>query len=728
LAAKAAIKDVGRVLNIPLERVNYMTKLVPTKLGTTLDDTLEQAPDFRKEYDNDSEVRRWIDIARKLEGTNRNSGTHAAGVVIANGPINEYVPVHRVVRKGDDAGSGEIVITTQWVMGDIEKVGMLKMDFLGLRTLTVLDNCVRLIKQTRNEDVDMYNLPLDDAETYALLQRGDAKGVFQFESQGIRDLLKRLKPDNIRDIIACTALYRPGPLEGGMVDSYVNRKHKREQFIYEHPVMEEVLGETFNIMVYQEQVMRILNRLGGIELSSAYACIKAISKKKQEIIDARKIDFIKGAQAKGISERQATELFDLIVCFGGYGFNKSHSAAYAHMSYQTAYLKTHYTPEFMAALLSSEIDDGNKRDILVEHIFDARTLGVQVLAPDVNTCGPDFTVEKGKILFGLTAIKGLGRQAATEIERARRAKGPFADLYDFCERIDSKLVSKAALEKLVKAGALECFGHRAAVLLALPKAIQQAAAVQSDRKSGQLNFFDLIESSAVDAGAPSAREPLPSVEPWTETEKLKYEKEALDFYFSSHPLAQYDADLRRFALHSVQTANGLDADAEVCLGGMLSQVRMFASKKSGDPYVRCKLEDFTGLAECVMWPSDYARFKTEFDNDRIVLAYGKIDRSREEPIVVLNKIMTIDQARKELTKNMLLCLRLGESEPVMLDTIARVLKRTPGPCTVYFLVTDGAGKRAYFKASDEYRINPATVAIDDLEKMLGRGAVQFSGK
>ncbi len=312
LAARAAIKDVGRVLDVPLERVTQLTDMIPKTLGITLDEALKESSDLRKAYESDAEVRELIEIARRLEGTNRNAGTHAAGVVIANGPLTDYVPLQRVVRKGDDAGSraGEAVVTTQWGMGDLEKVGMLKMDFLGLRTLTLLDNAVKLIQRTRGETIDVYKLPLDDPETYALLQRGDAKGVFQFESDGIRELLKRLRPDNIRDIVAGTALYRPGPLDGGMVDAYVNRKHGREKPTYAHPVLEEILGETYGVMVYQEDVMRILNRLGGIELSSAYACIKAISKKKQEIIDQRRVDFIQGRRSAASARRRRKRYSD----------------------------------------------------------------------------------------------------------------------------------------------------------------------------------------------------------------------------------------------------------------------------------------------------------------------------------------------------------------------------------------------------------------------------------
>src|SRR5579883_365200 len=522
MAARAAIKDVGRALDVPLDRVTQLTNMVPKTLGITLDDALEQSAELRQAYQSDPQVRELIDIARKLEGTNRNAGTHAAGVVIANGPLSDYVPLQRVVRKGEDAGArgNEAVVTTQWVMGDLEKVGLLKMDFLGLGTLTLLDKAVRLIEKTRGEKIDVYKLPLDDPETFQLLQRGDSKGVFQLESDGFRELLKRLRPDSIRDIIALNALYRPGPLGGGMVDAYINCKHGREKPVYPHPVLEEILSETYGVMVFQEQIMRILNRLGGIELSSAYACIKAISKKKQEIIDARRMDFLKGAQERGVSKAVAEDIFAKIVYFGGYGFNKSHSCAYAYVGYQTAYLKTHYAPEFMAALLSSEIDNSSKRDVMVDHIADARKMGVDVLPPDVNASDSEFTVHDGKIIFGLTAIKGVGRNSSEEIVRTRKSGGRFKDIFDFCERIDLKIINRTTIERLIKAGALdELGGHRAQLMNVLPRALQSATDRQADQRLGQRNLFDSFAPDAATTEEP--RESLPDVPPWTETDKLK---------------------------------------------------------------------------------------------------------------------------------------------------------------------------------------------------------------
>jgi DNA polymerase III subunit alpha len=728
MAAKAAIKDVGRVMDISLERVNRLTAMVPAVLNISLDEALAQSTDLKKEYQNDPDIRKLIDMARKLEGTNRNAGTHAAGVVIANGPITDYVPVQRVLRKGYEGGGrgSEPVITTQWVMGDLEKVGMLKMDFLGLRTLTVVDNTFKLIRKTRPGDkIGWDNIPAGDTKTFALLQKGDAKGVFQLESDGIRELLKRMKPDNIRDLIATNALYRPGPLGGGMVDAYVNRKHGREKPTYQHALMEEVLEETYGVMVYQEQVMRVLNKLGGIELASAYACIKAISKKNKDIIDKRKAEFIQGSQDRGVSAKTAQEIFDLIVQFAGYGFNKSHSAAYALLGYQTAYLKAHYTPEFMASLLTSEVEDGNKRDIMVEHIADARKLGVEVLPPDAQTCEPNFTVEDGKILFGLVAIKGLGRGAAEEIMRARKEAGPFKDLFDFCERIDHTKVPKAAIEKLIKAGGFDRLGaHRAQLMEALPRAMAAAGQMQHDRLHGQGSLFD-----APDAAADHAVEGLRDIPEWPPGDKLKYEKEALDFYISSHPLAEHAGAIDRFASQTLDQIKNAGPNQEVFCGGMLTQVRYMDTKKARNGntrYVRCKLEDLNGSVECVMWPDDYLRYKDLIAEDNIVFVVGTVERTRDEPGLILTRILTIEQGQRERTTGLVLLLHLQIHKPEQIDAVAQVLKRARGTLPVFLHMQDPDGKWLKLKASDDFRVNPATLVKADLETILGPGRVEFS--
>ena len=430
MAARAAIRDVGRVLGLPISRVNEVVSKVPDQLGITLKKALAESDELRQFYETDPEVRELLTLAQQIEGLARNVGTHAAAVVIADRPLTDYCPLGRVPGKED--------IITQWSMNDVENgAGLLKMDFLGLRNLTILTKVVDLIEQTTGERVDPYKFPLDDKKTYALLCRGETKGIFQLESGGIRDLLQRMKPDAFSDIIATNALYRPGPLEGGMVDDYIEVKHGRKQASYLHPVMEEILRETNGVMVYQEQVMRILNRLGGIELANAYKCIKAISKKKLAIIAKNREKFLEGAQEHGVAKKDAEELWGMIEKFAGYGFNKSHSTAYALIAYMTAYLKTHYPVEFMAGLLCGDVPNRNfvRKDSTVEHLEDCERMGVEVVPPNVNTSFRDYSVKDGKIYFGLSAVKGCGGAAADAIADGRK-KGPYTSLFDFCKRVD----------------------------------------------------------------------------------------------------------------------------------------------------------------------------------------------------------------------------------------------------------------------------------------------------
>ena len=529
LAARAALRDVGRVMGIPLVRVNQVIQMVPEDLGITIEKALEKSADLKTTYESDAEVREMIDIAQRIEGLARNVGTHAAAVVIADRPLTEYVPLARVAGKTD--------IITQWAMNEVEAAGLLKMDFLGLRNLTILSKAVDLIEQTTGERIDPQNFPLEDEETFALLCRGETKGIFQLESGGIRDLLQKMKPDHFHDIIATNALYRPGPLEGGMVDDYVAVKHGRKEAVYKHEVLKDVLSETHGVMVYQEQVMRILNRLGGIELAGAYTCIKAISKKKEALIAQNYEKFIAGAVEKGMAEKEADEIWNLIIKFAGYGFNKSHSTAYALIAYQTAFLKAHYPVEFMAALLTGDIPGRNfkRKDALVEHWEDCQRMGITVVAPDVNTSDVEFSVADGKIFFGLSAIKACGGGAAEAIVAERKAQGPFRDLFDFCERIDAGSCNRATLETLIRAGAFDSFKARRSQLLAIvDRALQSGAAAAADRRSGQMSLFG-DEPQATTA----ATVDLPEIPEMEEREKLTLEKEVLGFYLTSHPLAEH---------------------------------------------------------------------------------------------------------------------------------------------------------------------------------------------
>ncbi|MBL8825263.1 MAG: DNA polymerase III subunit alpha [Planctomycetia bacterium] len=737
MAARAAIKDVGRVLGVPLDRVNALSNLIPkAPLGISIEESMEKVADLRKEYQQDLHIKEMLDIAMKLEGTNRNVGTHAAGVVIANGPITDFVPVQRVLikgNKGDQVPEKEYQVTTQWTMNDLEKVGMLKMDFLGLRTLTLLDKAVKLIQQHRNKSIDLDALPLDDEPTYKLLQSGHTQGVFQFESEGIRNLLRSLKPDNIRDIIASTALYRPGPLQGGMVDSYVNRKHGREQPVYENDIMKDVLEETHGVMVYQEQVMRILNRLGGIELSSAYACIKAISKKKMDIIDERRAEFIKGAVKRGVKKDVAEKVFEQIVVFGGYGFNKSHSAAYAIVSYQTAYLKAHFPAEFMAAVLTSELGDTDK---IAEHIRNTKEMGLTVLPPDVNQSDADFSVAGEKsIRFGLVAIRGLGRKAAQAIVEERSHRGHFVDLYNLCERVDSRLVPRSAIETLIKAGAMDSMApdaNRAAMMIALPGAVQEASNKQEDKKRGQGSIFDILndDTETTDSKQQANPRQLPSVDPWSAKEKLTYERDSLGFYLSSHPLAQHEAELT-YASHRLVDIDKLAAGAEVMIGGMLTQVRYTNAKRSrtGDTRMaRFHLEDLTGTMECVMFPESFGNHKDDVVNDKVCFVKATVDRSREKPGLIVNKIIALDKGRLYSRNggSLRIILEEGMHDTQLISQLGTMLKRTQGTTPVMIEVQSLVGNRAVFQLGADYRIDLDRLAMDDLKLLVGERSVHIS--
>jgi DNA polymerase-3 subunit alpha len=676
LAARAAIRDVGRTLGMPIFRVDQVVAMVPDQLNITLDDALLQSSDLRQAYDSNGEVRELIDLARKIEGLARNVGTHAAAVVIAERPVDEYVPLQTV--------KGKTEVITQWAMGDVEAAGLLKMDFLGLRNLTILARSVELIEKSRGERIDPYAFPLDDKETFALLCRGETKGIFQLESGGIRDLLQRMKPDNFRDIIATNALYRPGPLEGGMVDQYIEVKHGRKPAEYPHPVTEEILAETHGVMVYQEQVMRILNRLGGIALSNAYTCIKAISKKKLPIIARYREEFIAGAKKLGLDEKKSSELFGMIEKFAGYGFNKSHSTAYALIAYMTAYLKAHYAVEFMAALLSCDIPGRNfkSKDSLVEHIEDCRRMQIDVLPPDVNLSDPDFKVAADKIHFGLSAIKACGGAAADAIAAERATNGPFASLFDFCERVDPQSCNRATIEALIKAGAFDSLGgHRAQLLAVLDRALQSGAAKAADRRSGQKGLFGEEEEAASPANAAAV---LPDVPRWNDKEQLAQEKEVLGYYLSSHPLEEYEQTLRMFCTHSSKTLGGLTHREEVLLGGMLAAIKYSHTKnpKPGAPskYAMWDLEDMDGITRCIMWPDQFAEHGERVAPDAIVALRGKIDRrpGAEEVNVIVEELIPLTDLPERYSSGVVICVRETEHGQRGLEQLREILRGYPG--------------------------------------------------
>ncbi|MEM8947254.1 MAG: DNA polymerase III subunit alpha [Planctomycetota bacterium] len=677
LAARAAIRDVGRTLGLPIFRVDQVVGMVPDQLGISLESAIEQSDELRKTYDADPEIRELLDLAMKIEGLARNVGTHAAAVVIAEKPVDEYVPLQHV--------KGKKEVITQWAMNDVERAGLLKMDFLGLRNLTILARSIELVEESQGKQIDPYKFPLDDQETFALLCRGETKGIFQLESGGIRDLLQRMKPDCFHDIIATAALYRPGPLEGGMVDDYIEVKHGRKAAEYPHPVMEDVLEETHGVMVYQEQVMRILNRLGGIQLSSAYSCIKAISKKKLPMIAKFHEEFLTGAQAQGLDKKKAEELFGMIEKFAGYGFNKSHSTAYALIAYMTAYLKAHYPVEFMAALLSCDIPGRNfkSKDALVEHLEDCQRMEIEVVAPNVNQSYVDFAVDDKKIPFGLSAIKSCGTSAAEAIVAARQKDGPFKSLFDFCERVDPQSCNRSTIETLIKAGAFDSLGgHRAQFMAVLDRALQSGAAAANDRKSGQKGLFAAFDDEEDDR---EAEQDLPNIPPFDEKDQLNMEKEVLGYYLSSHPLAEFESVIRTYCTHNSQSMAKLQHRDEVQLGGMLAAIK-FSHTKNPRPgqvhtkYAMWDLEDLDGIMRCILWPEQFAEYGHLVEPEAILCVIGKVDRrpGAEEVNLIVDKLLPLADMPKQFSRGMIIRVDEAKHGEQGLKQLREIVRGYPG--------------------------------------------------
>ena len=718
LAARAAIRDVGRALGIPLPRVNQVIKMVPEKLGITLDKALAESDELKATYDSDGEVRELLDLARKIEGLARNVGTHAAAVVIADRPLTEYVPLGKVTGKTD--------IITQWSMNDVEAAGLLKMDFLGLRNLTILSKAVEIIEQTRGKKVDPHQFPLDDPETFQLLQRGETKGIFQLESGGIRDLLQKMKPDHFGDIIATNALYRPGPLEGGMVQQYIDVKHGRKKADYQHPVLEAVLTETHGVMVYQEQVMRILNRLGNIPLAAAYTCIKAISKKKEAIIAANYEQFIEGAVANGFDKKKANDLWEMILKFAGYGFNKSHSTAYALIAYQTAYLKTHYPVEFMAALLSGDIPGRNfsRKDSLVEHLEDCRKREIEVVPPDVNHSDTDFSVVEGRVHFGLSAIKGCGGGAAEAVVRARREGGRFLDLFDFCERVESSSCPRSTIETLIKAGAFDSMGARRSQLTAVvERAVQAGAAAAADKRSGQMSLFGGADEPQESAATSAA---LPDIPEWEERERLLMEKEVLGFYLSSHPLSEYEKELATYCTHQTSQLDALREKTEVFVGGMLSALRLAHVKKAKESghtkYAMFDLEDMHGAVRCILWPEDYAKYGELVQHDAILVARASIDRGRggDEVNLVVNELIPLHELGSRYTHGVQIHVDEPHHDVQTLKKLHEITRAYPGDCELQLVLNLSDGQRVALK-SNKLRVDVQHEFRDRVDELLSPG-------
>jgi DNA polymerase-3 subunit alpha len=713
LKARGAIKDVGRTINVPLSRVSEISEMVPDDPKISVEEALAGSEDLRKTVESDPVIKNLIELASRVEGMARSIGTHAAAVVIADKPLTEYVPLMR--------GSGKDDVITQWSMGDVEAAGLLKMDFLGLRNLTILSKAVDIIEKTRGIRVDLLKFPLDDKPTFELLRRGETKGVFQLESGGIRDLLQRMKPDHFRDIIATNALYRPGPLEGGMVDDYIAVKLNQKKANYLHPILQEILEETHGVMVYQEQVMRILNRVGGIELAKAYTCIKAISKKKQSIIEANAEKFLQGAQSLGLAKKDAQEFWEMILKFAGYGFNKSHSTAYALIAYQTAYLKAHFKVEFMAALLTGDIPNRNfkRKDSLVEHLEDCQRMKIIVEQPNVNASRSEFSVTGDSIQFGLSAIKGCSQNAAEAIARERDARGTFKDIFDLCNRIDPLSLGRSSLESLIRAGALDCFHARRSQMMAvIDKALQGGAAAAKDKRSGQMSLFDDFDDTA---SAPAMS--LPDMPEFPDKERLAMEKEVLGYYLSSHPLAAHERLLRSFCTHTASTARTLANRAEVWMGGVISSIKLAHTRnpKPGKPskYANFDLEDLEGIARSIAWPDTYEKFAHCIQPDAIVVIRGRIDKRGEEEInLIVDEVIPIQEADQKFTSGIHILFDEQKHPESMISDIEEILRGYPGDRDVKIAVRLSEGSTVHIQVTRQ-RVAIESELRQRLDDLLG---------
>jgi len=712
MAAKAAIKDVGRAMDVPYAEVDRIAKMVPTTLNIKIETAVKESPAMQQAYDSDTQVRQLIDTAKRLEGLVRNAGVHAAGVVISPRPLQELVPLYRT--KNDE-------IVTAFDMVAIEKMGLLKMDFLGLTTLTILDDAVKLIKQTRNQQIDLSTIPLREQTTYEkVFHTGLTSGVFQFESHGMRDVLRRYKPTTIEDLTALNALYRPGPIQGGMIDDFIDRKHGRKKIEYELPDLQEILQETLGVIVYQEQVMQIANRLAGYSLGEADLLRRAMGKKKAEEMAQQRERFTQGAVQRGFPQKKIEKIFDLMAQFAGYGFNKSHSAAYALLAYHTAYLKTHYPVEFMAALLTSVT--GNTDDV-VKYINECREMGIAVEPPDINVSDANFTPHGAAIRFGLAAVKNVGHNAIESIVAARKELGRFKSIYEFCEKVDLRLLNKRVLESLIKSGAMDSLGRRAQLMAVLDRAMDHAQKTQRDAESGQHGLFGVFQQ---DEEHPQESR-LPETPDWDEHTRLSNEKEILGFFITGHPLERYREkleDLRALStaeLAAMKSSTGKDEN--LTTAGIITNLRVLKSKR-GDFYAQAALEDLSGSIEMLVFPDAFKKLQDKVKMEVPVLVRGGV-RIEEgaNPKLTVNDIISLEDVKVPLPKSLRIRVPLEKASENTVDELHLLFSQRKGDAKVLFDV-EREGDFMVVMEAEGYNVLPDRSFIGRVEELCGRGAVR----
>ncbi len=714
MKARAVIRDVGRVLDIPYADVDRIAKLIPPTLDATLEKAIQEVPQLGEAMAADPRVKQMVETARRLEGVSRHASTHAAGVVIAPEPLTEFLPLYR-------GSKGEI--TTQYDMRNCEDIGLLKMDFLGLRTLTLIDNCVKRIERDLGQRIDLDTLPLDDQKTYELFSRGDTFGIFQFESEGMRDILKRFKPEKLSDLTALNALYRPGPIRSGMIDDFIDRKGGKVAVRYELPLLKPILEDTLGVIVYQEQVMQIASALAGFTLGEADILRRAMGKKKAEVMQAQREKFIKGAVATRIPEKKAAKIFDLMEHFAGYGFNRSHSAAYALVAYQTAYLKANHPVYFMAALLTSEKTNTDK---VVQYLNACRDMGIEVLPPDLSESELDFTVVKNKIRFGLAAVKNVGESAIESMLQARAKVGPFRSLVDLTEEVDLRLVNKRVLESLVKSGSFDSLGVRRAQLAAvIDRALEAGQQVQRERESGQGSLLGLFGDPGALKRNPEL-ERYPDVPEWSQAERLAHEKATLGFFLSGHPLDAYQDLIASYATCDSRTLveRAQAEEKEVAIAGLIGGIRSLRTRK-GDAMAVFRLEDSHGGAEVVVFPDLYRESFGILSNDVAVLVRGKPEPGEDSGKVLATKILLLAEVRQRDASSMVIRIPLDQFFEDSLPHLREVLEQHRGTCPLKFELTR-ENYRVTIRPHPFLRVEPSPELVTSLEAICGEGTVALN--
>jgi len=712
LSSKAVIRDVARVLKIPIPTVNNITKHIPSKFGKvyTIDQSLAEVQELKwVKNSEEPQIKELIKHARVLEGMNRNASKHAAGVVITPGEVSDYVPLASAVSQQE--------IVTQYNMKDIENVGLLKMDFLGLRTLTIIRDTIALIKKNYNVEIDIDEIPLDDEKTYQLFTKGQTTGIFQFESPPMREYLKKLQPTSLNDLAAMNALYRPGPME--FIDDFIDRKFGKKKVEYLHPILEGILKETYGIIVYQEQVIQIANKVGGISLAEADILRRAMGKKDLLAMKEQKTKFIQGSIKNGISKKIAEEIFNAIDKFANYGFNKSHAVAYSYIAYQTAYLKAHYTAEFLAANLTNEFENTDK---VTKFLEDCRRLKIEILPPDVNNPSIDFDAVDGKILFGLSAIKNVGRSAVEEIIKSRNnIERDFSSIFDFCLNIDTRIVNKRAVEGLVTAGALDSTNkNRASLFNSVESALEYAHKVQNSKLASGDNLFG--DASDIIVSEPGLNE----AEEWSEKERLAKEREVVGFYITGHPLRKYELEYKSFANFHIGEVEENEEIENVRACGIITDVRKKIDR-AGNEMAFFNIDDFTGSCECLMFSKIYAEFGKYVQKEEPVFVIGNLESSGDTVKMHINKLLPIDIARSELTGSIRINIDKSKVAPDKLRELPSLLEKSLGKIPVFLQLFNNGSRNSVY-ALNNFRVELTAELFSELIDLFGEDSFQLIPK